>query len=71
VVNNGNSTIGEYNASNGTAINASLVSGLAGPSMIAFAPAAVPEPASITMLVIGIADLAGYRGWRRRQPLPV
>jgi hypothetical protein len=29
----------------------------------------VPEPATLTMLVIGIASMAGY-GWRRRKPAP-
>lgn len=44
-------TIGEYNATTGATINASLVSGLNGPQFIDVE--AVPEPTTVALLTAG------------------
>jgi len=60
VANYGNNTIGEFNATTGAVINASLVSGVTGPTSIAFL--AVPEPSTYVLFGLGALMLViGYR----------
>ncbi|MGA2439745.1 MAG: PEP-CTERM sorting domain-containing protein [Tepidisphaeraceae bacterium] len=62
VTNQGNGTIGEYTTS-GATVNASLVTGLSGAFGIAVV--AVPEPATLGLLVAGAAGLLMRRSRRR------
>jgi hypothetical protein len=54
--------IGEYDATTGGTVNASLVSGLDGPETIVVV---VPEPATWTLLLVGLSSAFGLtRRWR-------
>ena len=59
VVNNGTNSVGEYDAATGAAINAALITGLNDPQGIAI----VPEPATLTLLVAGLAVLFAFGHW--------
>jgi hypothetical protein len=66
---NNNGTIGRANL-DGTGVIPSLISGIAGPVSIAVVP--VPEPATGSLLLAGLAGMAALRsragfGWRRTQ----
>jgi len=58
--------VGEYNASTGATINASLITGFQDPQGIVFM---APEPATWIMLAIGAAAIAVCGGRRRRSGL--
>ena len=53
----GNSSVGEYNATTGAAINANFITGLNEPEGLAVAP--VPEPSAWSMIAVGGAALLG------------
>jgi hypothetical protein len=58
-------SIGEYNESTGSAINASLITGIAGrPALITIV--SVPEPSSLILLGLPIAVI-GIVAWLRRR----
>lgn len=65
VANFENNTIGEYNATTGATINSSLVSGLSGPEGIVVS-SSVPEPASTTLLLLGMTAIFGVKRLLRK-----
>ncbi|HTU24897.1 MAG TPA: PEP-CTERM sorting domain-containing protein [Pirellulales bacterium] len=61
---NTSGVIGEYNATTGATINASLVTGLNDPQGLVYLP--TPEPATWMMLVVGAAGLMAVAARRKR-----
>lgn len=52
-----NGTVGEYNMSTGAAVNSSLISGLGQQNCYYLAAVYVPEPGSISLLILGISTM--------------
>jgi len=61
--------IARTDAVNFTTGTIGLIDGGSSPDIDGFAPAAIPEPASMTLLGIGLLGMGGY-AWRRRKGEP-
>jgi hypothetical protein len=67
VTSGGTNSILRYDGTTGAFLGtAASGQGLSGTFSFAFAPSAIPEPGSLTLLALGALGVAGY-GWRRRR----
>jgi hypothetical protein len=67
VIQYGNGSVGEYDATTGAAINANFITGLSGPAELAVA--SVPEPSLLGSLALGSTAFIGMCILRSRRSL--